>query len=277
MATSYTYDPTTGKWGTTTTPDKPSSGDKPSPTKSPESGGDSKSGDNLQSSTGDKESATGKTEQEANEIELNTLVGQLSFIATEDTIKIRAGDTITLTGIGKYLSGKYYVKEMHRQISERGYSHNATLIKTDFGDSLKSTVKKSSNAGSSSGSASAPTATTTKEEKTVQNKPQANTKGNTPTKTTVVKKGDSWASIAVKAAVQGALSIASTVAKVASTAVTVAGIASSIAAANKSAVASVNTTIAAKPVTVSKPKVGATVTLSNVAKSVATKNVLKVK
>lgn len=264
MATSYTYDPTTGKWGTTTTPDKPSSGDKPSPTKSPESDGDGKSGDNLQSSTGDNESATGKTEQEANEIELNTLVGQLSFIATEDTIKIRAGDTVTLKGIGKYLSGKYYVKEMHRQISERGYSHNATLIKTDFGDSLKSTVKKASSAGSSGGSASAPTATTTKEEKTVQNKPQANTKGNTPTKTAVVKKGDSWASIA-KAAATGAVAGA----------VKIAGLASAIAAANKAATASVSTTIAAKPVTISKPIVGAAVTLSNVAKDVIKKDVRK--
>ena len=69
---------------------------------------------------------------------MNTLSGSLSFIATPDTIQIKAGDTITLKGLGKYLSGDYYVQDVTRNISKDGYSHSATVIRTDFGTSLKS-------------------------------------------------------------------------------------------------------------------------------------------
>ena len=113
-------------------------------------------GDNLTSSNSDKDSGTGIVEKEYNTIELNTLQGTLSFIATKDTIKLKAGDTVKLDGLGKYLSGDYYVKEVTRQISSSGYSHSAVLIKTDFGKSLKVT-------GTS----------TTKEEVKVASPPQA--------------------------------------------------------------------------------------------------------
>lgn len=284
MPISYTYDPTTGKWGKTET-SSGGSGSSQQPTSGgqqtggQQTSGSGSGGDNLRVTTGDNESATGKAEQEANDIEINILVGQLSFIATEDTIKIRAGDTVTLRGIGQYLSGKYYVKEMHRQISERGYSHNATLIKTDFGESLKPTVKKAS-----SNSGSVPVATTTKKEVTVQNKPQANLQGNVPKQTVKVQKGDSWSSLAVKAkilnaipvgAVSGAVGAVKGVAVNFAKAVATSAVSGAIKAVNaKDAISTVNTTIAAKPVTVSKPKVGASVTVSNIAARVATKNVL---
>ena len=256
MPVSYTYDPTTGKWGTTTTPDTPTGG-----TDKPTTGGDTPTGggDNLQSSTPDNQTATGKTEQEANEIEINTLVGQLSFIMTEDTIKIKAGDTLNLKGLGKYLSGKYYVKEMNRQISSRGYSHNAVVIKTDFGDSLK--VVKQTVTSPQGGT---PTAASPKPTKQGENKPQAPTGGNkNPTTKVQTKKGDTWFSLAAKA-------IKETASKVATTVVTISAVASAIQAANKSAVASVKTTIAAKPVTVTKPVVGTSVSIPKI----ASKNIL---
>ena len=118
----YTYNPETGEWtrslgGSSTT--------------------EKESGSNLTSSNSDKDSSSGSVEKKYNEIELNTLTGTLSFIATEETIKLKAGDTVKIQGIGKYLSGDYYVKEINRQISSNGYEHSATLIKTDFGNSLK--------------------------------------------------------------------------------------------------------------------------------------------
>ena len=132
-------------------------------------------GDNLTSSNSDKNSGTGIVEKEYNTIELNTLQGTLSFIATKDTIKLKAGDTVKLDGLGKYLSGDYYVKEVTRQISSSGYSHSAVLIKTDFGKSLKVT-----------GNASA------KEETKVASPPQADSAKRTHT----VKKGESLWKIA---------------------------------------------------------------------------------
>lgn len=128
----YTYDPKTGEWTKSTVESSDSSSGSSSGSSS-----SSSSGDNLTSSNSDKNSSTGSVEKKYNTIELNTLEGTLSFIVTEETIKLKAGDTVKLEGLGKTLSGDYYVKDVTRQISSNGYSHSATLIKTDFGKSLK--------------------------------------------------------------------------------------------------------------------------------------------
>lgn len=125
-SSSYTYDPKTGKWTKKTT----NTG-----------GGSSNSGgSNLTSSNSNKNSSTGSTEKKYNYIEINTLSGTLNFIVTEETIKLKAGNTVKLKGLGSYLSGNYYVQDITRQISSNGYSHSATLIKTDFGKSLKTST-----------------------------------------------------------------------------------------------------------------------------------------
>ena len=163
-SSSYTYDPKTGEWVKSTT----GSDDKDDDNK--------KGGDNLTNSTSDKNSSTGSVEKEYNTIEINTLEGTLNFIVTEDTIKLKAGDTIKLKGLGKYLSGNYYVQDVTRQISSSGYSHSATLIKTDFGKSLKTSTSNKQKT----------------EEKKVTSTPKATT--TTPKRTYTVKKGDTlWA------------------------------------------------------------------------------------
>lgn len=126
-------------------------------------------GDNLTSSNSDPNSSAGAVEKQYNDVEINTLEGTLNFIATKETIKLKAGDTVKLKGLGKHLSGDYFVKEVTRQISSNGYSHSATLIKTDFGNSLKMTAT------------SVP-----KQEEAVPSSPQASTAKRTYT----VKKGD---------------------------------------------------------------------------------------
>lgn len=131
---SMTYDPTTGTW-------KPSSGGSSSSSSSSSSSNkkpSGSSGGNLTSSNSNQYSSTGSAEKKYNTIEYNILEGTLKFIATKETIKLQAGDTVDIQGIGKYLSGYYYVQDVTRNISKDGYSHTATLIKTDFGDSVKS-------------------------------------------------------------------------------------------------------------------------------------------
>lgn len=122
---SYVYNPETGKW--TRTGSTSSSKDVGT--------------DNLNSTDSDSNSSTGSVEQKYNNIEINTLSGTLSYIVTEETIKLKAGDTVRIQGIGKYLSGDYYVKDVARNVGSNGYSHSATLIRTDFGNSLKTTTK----------------------------------------------------------------------------------------------------------------------------------------
>ena len=132
-----TYDPQTGKW-TKNGGGSPSSKSNKSGSKS---SSNSKSGDNLTASSSSKNDSSGQVEKKYNYIEVNTLSGTLNFIVNEDTIKLKAGDTVKLNGLGKYLSGNYYVKDITRQISSSGYSHSATLIKTDVGSSLKTSTK----------------------------------------------------------------------------------------------------------------------------------------
>lgn len=175
-SSSYTYDPKTGKWTKKTTNTGGSSSGGGGSKKT--SGSTSNSGgSNLTSSNSNKNSSTGSTEKKYNYIEINTLSGTLNFIVTEETIKLKAGDTVKLKGLGSYLSGNYYVNDLTRQISSNGYSHSATLIKTDFGKSLKtstSTTKKKT----------APK--TTKKEKKVTSTPKASSAKRTYT----VKRGD---------------------------------------------------------------------------------------
>lgn len=164
-SSSYVNDPTTGGWTLVTkenSEETPATGD---------------SSGNLTSSTPDKDTGTGSVEKKYNEIEINTLNGELSFIVNEETIKLTAGDTVELKGLGKYLSGNYYVKSVTRQISSSGYTHSASLIKTDFGKSLKLNASK----------------TEKTEEKTVPSTP---TSAENPQRTYTVKKGDTLWKIA---------------------------------------------------------------------------------
>lgn len=135
-SSSYVLDPVTGEWSKSTS-DSSSSNNSSDNSSSSSSSNSASSGSNLTSTTSDGSSSTGTVEKEYNDIEMNTLSGTLNFIVTEETIQLKAGDTVKLSGLGKYLSGDYYVKEITRQIGSNGYSHSATLIKTDFGNSLK--------------------------------------------------------------------------------------------------------------------------------------------
>lgn len=141
---------------------------------------------NLTSTNSSNTSSTGSVEKQYNTIELNTLSGTLNFIVTEETIKLKAGDTVRLEGLGKYLSGDYYVQDVTRQIGSSGYSHSATLIKTDFGNSLKL---------NSSSSSQIP------EQKSVPSSPQESSAKRTYT----VKKGDTLWKIAKQYYGNGAL------------------------------------------------------------------------
>ena len=179
-SSSYTYDPKTGKWTKNTTNTTNNT------TNTTNTGGSSKKktkgsttsnrgGSNLTSSNSNKNSSTGRTEKKYNYIEINTLSGTLNFIVTKETIKLKAGDTIKLKGLGSHLSGNYYVQDLTRQISSNGYSHSATLIKTDFGKSLKTSTR-----------------TTNKKKKTPkkQKKVSSTPKASSAKRTYTVKRGD---------------------------------------------------------------------------------------
>lgn len=139
--TEYSYNENNEKWSTSTTESFTESSSSDS-TQTVNSGEGSS---NLQANSTDLDSSTGSADKEYNTIEYNTLTGTLNFITTNETIKLKVGDTVELQGLGKYLSGSYYVQDVTRSIDSNGYSHSCTLIKTDFGNSLKSNSTTSTN------------------------------------------------------------------------------------------------------------------------------------
>lgn len=65
------------------------------------------------------------------------LEGELQVAITEDTLVPKIGDTIKLDGFGSFLSGDYYIKARTQTISSEGYTLTFTVMKKDYGRSLK--------------------------------------------------------------------------------------------------------------------------------------------
>lgn len=182
-STQYVYDPTTGKWvassttnsnGTTTQPSsKPTASSNSSSSSIPSSPSLPPS-DGVPSSSKQTESKD-KADKEFIETEFNTLTGDLSLTSTEKSTRIVVNDTVKLEGLGKYLSGLYFVSSVKRTLSkDSGYTHSLSLIKNGFGSSLKKPIpviimeeeEKTSKTPSSSSSVkpAQPTVVTRKEE-----------------------------------------------------------------------------------------------------------------
>ena len=93
------------------------------------------------SSKAKKDTATAKVTGEVNRITLTSLSGNLSMLPNENTIRIKPRDTIELKGLGKYLSGKYYVDSTEFSYSNSGISLTANVLKTNFKTTLKAIAK----------------------------------------------------------------------------------------------------------------------------------------
>lgn len=72
------------------------------------------------------------------EKELLTLVGDIAVHITSDTLSMKVTDVITLKGLGRFLSGDYLITGIKKHISTSGFSITLTVIKTGFGNSVKS-------------------------------------------------------------------------------------------------------------------------------------------
>lgn len=135
----YTYDPKTGSW----VPVSPGVGEIP------DFEDDDNTGDEVPDEFTDNDTQTqvdsqGEAEKQYIETEFNTLTGELVVIPSKKAIRIKVNDTVEVLGIGKYLSGKYFVSGVKRTISkDDGYSQTLTLLKNGFGDSLKQATTSS--------------------------------------------------------------------------------------------------------------------------------------
>lgn len=125
------YDPATGTWKPTTAMTTTS------PIVSPPviPGATDMNSQNTSGNVNSREEA----EKKYIESEFNVLTGDLNLTPTEKSIRIKVNDTVKMEGLGKYLSGLYFVSSVSRTLSkDGGYSHSMTLIKNGFGGSVKS-------------------------------------------------------------------------------------------------------------------------------------------
>lgn len=159
----YEYDSKTGAWVPTSKPigEAPTDDSAKEDDKVPDS---FKDGDSS-SQTDTKTSA----EKEYIDAEMRTLEGEAVIMPSAKALKLKVNSTVRLEGIGKYLSGDYFISGIKRSISkDGGYSQTLTVIKNGFGESLKKVYSnaKGSNYRYSSDS-SDPIAVTTDRKETV--------------------------------------------------------------------------------------------------------------
>lgn len=156
------YDPKTGTWVKSTVTDSTKSTTPPSTStkNTPKSSGSTSGSSSVtvKSSGGSNRTATevkSKTVKKVQEQLNNTLTGDVSVTPTPRSFSVKVNDTITLKGLGKYLTGDYFVSKITRAFSaDSGYSQTFSVLKTGFGDVKPSfvytTAPKKASASSSS-------------------------------------------------------------------------------------------------------------------------------
>lgn len=89
--------------------------------------------------SGAKSASTVAAEKQVITSEFNTLTGEMVVTPGKKTIRLIIGTTILIEGLGKYLSGQYFIKDRKLNVSNSdGLSITLTVIKTGFGATLKS-------------------------------------------------------------------------------------------------------------------------------------------
>ena len=97
-ASSYQYNPQTGKW-------EPVASSNNSTNPGTTSGGTTNAnGGTVTVDTNSKVDSKGAADKDYIEIEFHTLVGELVVTASTKSLPLRAGQTIRLNGLGNYLS-----------------------------------------------------------------------------------------------------------------------------------------------------------------------------
>lgn len=96
----------------------------------------------LSSASNDSKSAKGKTTQKVNKKTLRALEGEVAILPLKKNIDIQVGDTVKMSGLGKYLSGKYYVSGRNVTIGTNAFSISLNVMKTNFRKQIKVSASK---------------------------------------------------------------------------------------------------------------------------------------
>lgn len=77
-----------------------------------------------------------KADREFIEKEFTTLNGTLRLAPSCSVMSLKLGDVIQLMGLGKNLSGSYYISGITRVLNDDGFSMSISVIKTSFGGKI---------------------------------------------------------------------------------------------------------------------------------------------
>ena len=105
-------------------------------------------------------------------------------------LNLRVGNTVNMQGLGKYISGLYFIEEIEYSIDRNGLSQTLSVSKNAFGESVNSKPAQSPNNNSSNN--------TTNNNTTNNNTQQEVKPKQEPKRTHTFKKGDTLWSLAVK-------------------------------------------------------------------------------
>jgi hypothetical protein len=123
---SYGYDEKTDEWGPTAWGPAPKLAPELAPKLAPKSAPGTV-----------KQGAAEEAEKAALLAVMNTLCGDMEVVPSDGVIALQSGDAIKASGLGKYLSGRYFVKSVRRSITAEGYAQTLNVVKTGFGDYVK--------------------------------------------------------------------------------------------------------------------------------------------
>ena len=88
-----------------------------------------------------KKSKSEKSKEEADKkkikLELTTLTGELELRTFPNVLLFKPFQTVIIKGIGKYLSGMYFISGVTRTLNSEGFTQSLSVLKNGFGDSLK--------------------------------------------------------------------------------------------------------------------------------------------
>ena len=125
-----------------------------------------------------------KPGQESNDTYI--LTGSVEIVPNLD---LRVGNTVNMQGLGKYISGLYFIEEIEYSIDRSGgMTQTLSVSKNAFGESVNSKPKNTSSS----------TTNTTNNTSATQEQPQQVTPPKEETRTHTFKKGDTLWGLAVK-------------------------------------------------------------------------------
>jgi hypothetical protein len=125
----YKYE--NGKWTYVAENPSSTSDSRPSSTGNSNTSTQTKPSDNDNRETTETKT---KSDKEFIEVEENILEGSCKI---NPNPKIHAKGTVKLTGVGKQLTGLYYVEKSTHSFSSTGYEQELTVTREGFGDSIK--------------------------------------------------------------------------------------------------------------------------------------------